>query len=170
MNNSDDTDQLTFWSAEHLASHSASPDSAKDWLTPVGTWPSSIWGWLTAFGPAGWYGRMSPVSCHRTEDGTLAPSSGRWQNSGTGSPTECWTHSMSEWNHTLVPCRSGDAVCSLSDILETSDMPQRYYLSAKACAGILRRAASRGKMLPPLLQHALQAVATRGPTKTAEDM
>jgi len=36
-------------------------------------------------------------------------------------------------------------VCSLSDILETGDLPQRFFLSAKACAGILRRAEKRGK-------------------------
>jgi len=66
---------------------------------------------------------------------------------------------MSEFNHTLVPSRSGDAVCSLSDILETGDLPPRYFLSAKACAGILRRAASRGKDLPPMLHRALSQVA-----------
>jgi site-specific DNA-cytosine methylase len=48
---------------------------------------------------------------------------------------------------------------SLSDILETGDVPQRYYLSATACRGILRRAANRGKDLPTTLRQALQAVA-----------
>lgn len=43
---------------------------------------------------------------------------------------------------------------SLSQILE--DNPHRkYFLSAKACAGILRRAKERGKQLPPLLEAAL---------------
>jgi len=96
----------------------------------------------------------------------LAPSSGRWGNSGTGSRTECWTLSTSEWNHTLVPCLSGDVVCSLSDILETGDVPQRYYLSAKACAGILRRAEKRGKALPERLARALTRVAATGKTPT----
>ncbi len=100
------------------------------------------------------------MSCRRLADGTLEPSSGGWQNSGMGSPTECWTLSTSEWNHTLVPSRSDGGVCSLSDILETGDVPRRDFLSAKACAGILRRAAKRGKDLPPTLQAALQAEAT----------
>jgi hypothetical protein len=52
-----------------------------------------------------------------------------------------------------------DGVCSLSDILETGDVPQRYYLTAKACRGILRRAEKRGKSLPPSLAAALLAVA-----------
>jgi hypothetical protein len=55
--------------------------------------------------------------------------------------------------------RNGDAVCSLSDILETGAVPQRFFLTAKACRGILRRADKRGKDLPPQLLQALQAVA-----------
>jgi hypothetical protein len=60
-----------------------------------------------------------------------------------------------------------DGVCSLSEILETGDVPQQYYLSAKACKGILRRAAKRGKELPQQLARALQAVADSGLTSTA---
>jgi hypothetical protein len=48
----------------------------------------------------------------------------------------------------------------LSDTLETGDVPQRFFLSAKACAGILRRAEKRGKQLPELLQRALESAAT----------
>jgi hypothetical protein len=59
-----------------------------------------------------------------------------------------------------------DGVCSLSDILETGDVPQRYYLSAKACAGILRRAAKRDKELPAQLQRALEQVAKSTPKET----
>ncbi|MFX4088435.1 DNA cytosine methyltransferase [Sphingobium yanoikuyae] len=38
-------------------------------------------------------------------------------------------------------------------------IPLRYYLSAKACLGIIRRAAKRGKDLPMILLRALRAVA-----------
>jgi len=65
------------------------------------------------------------------------------------------------------PSRSDGGVCSLSDILETGDVPRRFYLSAKACKGILRRADKRGKELPPQLSAALQAVADSAPTSTA---
>jgi hypothetical protein len=65
-----------------------------------------------------------------------------------GSPIECWTLNTSEWP-------SDAAVCSLSDTLETGDVPQRFFLSAKACQGILRRAEKRGKELPPSLRQAL---------------
>lgn len=72
---------------------------------------------------------------------------------------------MSEWTHTLVPSRSDGVVSSLSDVLETSAVPQRYYLSPKACRGILRRAGKRRRNLPPLLDQALRAVAdSAGPT------
>lgn len=47
---------------------------------------------------------------------------------------------------------------SLSQILEGSPHP-KYYLSPKACLGILRRAKERGKELPPQLKEALMAQA-----------
>ena len=146
------TSQSTFWSEEHLASLSVSQGCEADWMTTVATWPSNILGWLTDCGPDGWFGRTSPASCHRTADGTLEPFSGAWSNSGTGSPTECLTLSSSEWP-------SDAAVCSLSDTLETGDVPQRFYLSATACRGILRRAEKRGKELPEPLRLALEAAA-----------
>ena len=47
---------------------------------------------------------------------------------------------------------------SLSEILE-SDPDAGYYLSMRACLGILRRAKERGKELPPQLETALRAQA-----------
>ena len=78
-----------------------------------------------------------------------------------GGPTECWTLSTSEWNHTRVPSRSDGGVCSLSDILETGGVQPKFYLSRKACEGILRRAAKRGKALPVALEAALREVVSR---------
>jgi hypothetical protein len=52
------------------------------------------------------------------------------------------------------------AVCSLSSVLDPAQsIPSRFFLSSKACAGILRRAEKRGKELPPLLLEALKQVA-----------
>lgn len=59
---------------------------------------------------------------------------------------------ISEWPNAA-------AVCSLSQVLEKGSIPQKFFLSAKACAGILRRAEKRGRQLPPLLQTALERVA-----------
>ncbi|ALX45773.1 hypothetical protein WT60_24520 [Burkholderia sp. MSMB617WGS] len=83
-----------------------------------------------------------------------------------GSHTGFLTLSTSEWNHTLAPSLNDDGVSSLSDILETGDVPQRFFLSAKACSGIRRRAAKRGKVLPPALAHALRAAADPEPTSS----
>ena len=42
----------------------------------------------------------------------------------------------------------------LSQILQ-DDAPEKYYLSARACTGILNRAEKRGKPLPEILKEAL---------------
>ena len=49
----------------------------------------------------------------------------------------------------------------LSSILEVN-APEKYYLSAKACEGVLRRAERRGKKLPPMLQEALEEAVALG--------
>ncbi len=159
--------QSTFLLAELPANPSASPDSARDWATRVATSCSPTVRLLAAIGPDGWFGRTSPASCRQTADGTLEPSLGCWQNSGMGSPTEFLTLSTSEWTALPAQFPSDDGVCSLSDILETGDVPQRYFLSAKACAGILRRAEKRGKQLPQPLALALKAVVDSERTSNA---
>lgn len=51
-------------------------------------------------------------------------------------------------------CPSVAVESTLSLILE-DNVPLKYYLSAKACEGILRRAERRGKQLPEMLKVAL---------------
>ena len=143
---------LTLFAEEPPASPSQSQDSEKDWMIRVATSCLHLVPLLTDIGPSGWFGRTCPVSCHLTADEILQPSSECWQNSGMGSPTEFLTLSSSEWH-------SDAAVCSLSDVLETGAVPQRFFLSATACRGILRRADKRGKALPQQLHRALQQVA-----------
>jgi len=84
----------------------------------------------------------------------LEPSLGRWGNSGMGSPIEFLTLNTSEWHKDAEECL-------LSDTLETGELPQRFYLSEKACKGILNRAEKRGKKLPPMLKEALEIVANQ---------
>ena len=48
-----------------------------------------------------------------------------------------------------------ECVSTLSQILMVN-VPQKYYLSPKACLGILRRASVRGKKLPEVLELALK--------------
>jgi hypothetical protein len=82
-------------------------------------------------------------------DETSQSFSRRWPTSGfMTSPGECWTADTSE-------CPSGGgAFSSLPDVLE-ADVPQRFYLTPKAAAGILRRALKRGRLLPMVLMRAL---------------
>ena len=70
-------------------------------------------------------------------------------------PGASWTADISE-------CPSDVAVCtpvSLSEVLVSVEPSEPYWLSPKACAGILRRAAKRGKRLPEPLERALAAAA-----------
>ena len=148
-------EQLTL-SLEGLpASPSVLPDFAKGLKTQGETLPSPSLVWLTTTAQSGLSGKTSPVFCHPAEDGTLVPSLGRWGNSGMGSHTECLTLSTSE-------CHSEGVESLLSHILQgTQDVQQKYYLSQKACEGILRRAERRGKQLPEALRQALIQTASK---------
>ena len=148
-------DQSTFWWAALPACPSALQDSGRDCKIREADSCFAILRSLNVYGLDGLFGKTSPVSCRAAEDGTLVPSSGRWATSGMGGPTGCWTHSMCEHTGIHAPSRSDGDVCSLWDVLEQADVPQKYYLSARACAGILRRAKRRGKALPEMLRVAL---------------
>ena len=144
--------QLSIFSSEEPpANPSQSLDSEKDWLIRVATSCSPILPLLTAIAPVGWSGRTSPASCLPTKEGILRPCSEGWGNAGMGSPTEFLTLSISEWP------KDSD-VSLLSDVLETGNVPQRFYLSKIACAGIIRRAEKRGKTLLGPLKKALENV------------
>lgn len=157
--------QTSLWE-EPPANHSASRDSEMDWQILVATLPSLTLPSLHAIAPHGWYGRTSPAFYPTAPEPSLH-SSVDWQNSGMGGPTGFLTLNTSEWNHTLAPSLNDGGVCSLSDIL-TGDVPRRFFLSARACAGILRRAEQRGKELPPALRMALIQVA-KGATQDGDE-
>lgn len=61
---------------------------------------------------------------------------------------ECWMLNTGE-------CPNVERESTLYTIL-MENVPDKYYLSGKACAGILRRAKQRGKKLPEILEMALQ--------------
>ena len=52
-------------------------------------------------------------------------------------------------------CPNEERESTLSQILQ-ANVPTKYYLSQKACLGILRRASARGKQLPQMLRIALE--------------
>ena len=58
------------------------------------------------------------------------------------------------------PFPSEEQESTLSQIL-LAEVPEKYYLSPKACLGKLRRASARGKELPEVLKKALERQAGR---------
>ena len=62
----------------------------------------------------------------------------------------CLTLNTSEFPNVAVES-------SLSSILERGGVDSRFYLSKTACSGILRRAETRGKVLPKELKDALES-------------
>lgn len=140
---------------EHPANHSASLAIEKGSTTGAA---SSCLLFLKSLGVTdldGLSGKMSPECFLATEDGILAPSSGRWGNWGTGGHTGCWTLSGSE-------CPKDAEEFFLWRAIEIKEVPQRYFLSKRACAGILRRLQRKGRSLSQDLVAALGEVAAGG--------
>ena len=107
-------DQLTLSLGEHHVNHSQSLDSGKEWKTQEGILPSHFVQFLINLDPSGSFGKTCQVSSVVTKDGTLAHSSGRWQNSGMVHHTGCLTLKTSE-------SHSDGEESLLSDILETGE-------------------------------------------------
>lgn len=130
-----------------------------------------IKGQMSIFDPDIWCGKMSQELYPPTEAKTSEPSSKKPRGlskrmplfldlRGNGQmPDASWetdgrslgaytTHSFGE-----LPKDAAESV--LSQILE-EEAPPKYYLSARACQGILNRAEKRGKQLPDILREALE--------------
>ena len=98
-------------------------------------------------------GRMFPDFSPAKAEGTSRPSSARWPTSGIVEPGGCWTVSTSEW-----PSNGTDSLLVLLREILDGDVPVRYYLSAKAAGGVLRRSEERNRPVPMMLRTALRAV------------
>lgn len=110
-----------------------------------------------SFDPLGSCLRMFPDFSVLTTEETLQKSSAfSWSNAGMGFAGVSLTANFSESPNVAD-------VCSLSDVLE-SPVPQRFFLSARAAKGILRRAQKRGRILPTRLQKALEELAAKDAT------
>ena len=130
---------------------------------------------LSMFGQDLWYGKMFPAPLVR-ERQRAKTSESFWRRSsalnaipfqsldltpGAGNLLgEFYWELISPWRGGASTLNTGvsprDAKeSSLSQILQ-ADPPLKYYLSPKACLGILRRAFERGKELPKKLERALK--------------
>ena len=133
------------------AKTSQSPDDAPAWTDNAPACSSST--------PGSQLSLLLHGSSLRTSQGfsplptaaTLRSFSQHWPTSGTASPGGYLTLATSESPNAAVEC-------SLQDVLEVTPSP-RYRLSSRAATGILRRAAARGRTLPPELEQALRSLA-----------
>ena len=135
------------------------PESGAAWPVTALASSSSLRECWERFSPSGALSRMFlDFSAHppKLQDVISQSCSMSWRTSGIAAHGEYWTQDTPEYPN-------GAVESTLSDILESS-VPPRYYLSPRACAGILRRAERRGKALPPHLEQALRATADTGAT------
>ena len=156
--------------AARRARTSRSRGRGKAWrkaAEPAAPLPSTLRDFVVSYNLDGLFGRTCREFSPATEGATSRTSSARLGNAGILLPTGLWTLNTCEWTGCPGPSPSGgggfgSSVCGLSDILETvGEHLRKYCLSLKACAGILRRAASRGKDLPARLKAALLAQIAR---------
>lgn len=98
--------------------------------------------------------------CQIIDPGVSVPRPKSKQRGGFCGPTpeQSWetvTHWLgAQWMPSIGEFPNVESVSRLSSILQ-ANAPERYYLSQKACEGILRRASRRGKQLPETLKQAL---------------
>jgi hypothetical protein len=121
------------------------------WLVREAVSSTKSPGLLTKLKPNGSSLKMYLASSQVSEGQTWEQLSERWSTSGMAWPGECLMHSTLEFP------KDGGVSSSLRSVLETQPVAPKYYLSAKACAGILRRAERRGKKLPEALDRALRS-------------
>ena len=94
------------------------------------------------------------VSCIRTKDETSKPLFELWPNSGILSDGVCLTAKTSESpNH--------DKESTLWDVIETREVPAKYYLIPSVATGMLRRANQQGRPLFPPLRRSLEILAAK---------
>ena len=142
------TRQLTLLSEDSPAKICQLPENGRALLESGLDYGSSLQELLTSLNQVGLSSKMSPVFYPATKEQILPSSFNGWRNGGMAFAGGYLTLSISEYPNDAEEC-------SLLQVLET-DVAQKYYLSKKACEGILRRAKVRGKQLPELLQYVLE--------------
>jgi hypothetical protein len=128
------------------------------WLEREAVCSTKSPGLLTRLKPSGSSSKMYLAYSQVSEERTWEQLSERWSNSGMAWPGECLMHSTLEFP------KDGGVYSSLRSVLETQPVALKFYLSARACEGILRRAERRGKKLPEALERALRSQLVSMPT------
>jgi len=104
--------------------------------------------------PELFFSKTFTVSCIRTEDETSKPLFELWPNSGILLDGVCLTAKTSE-----SPSHAKES--TLLGVIETGEVPVKYFLSPSAATGMLRRANQQGRPLFPPLRKSLEILAAR---------
>lgn len=105
--------------------------------------------WLSSTCPEFWSSKTFQVCSLPTKDEISLSSYDRWPTSGIAWDGVCLTAKTSE-------SPSHVKECSLLELIETGEVPQKYFLSPNAAKGILRRADRMERVLFPPLRKALE--------------
>jgi len=140
-------DQLTLFVEDSHVKTSALQENDVDLRESAVDFGSSLRASLMRLNPSGSSLKTCQVYSLAMEDETLPSSFSGWQSAGMAWGGECLTVKA-------LDLPSDANVCLLSQVLE-HHVDARYFLSPKACAGIIRRAEARGKVIPEPLRSAL---------------
>jgi hypothetical protein len=146
---------LIFSAEDSPAKTSPSPENEPDSTVTSPACSSSSPGSQLSFSHDGSWSRTFQGFSPLPTAETLPSFCQRWSTSGMASRGGHLTLDFSE-------SLKDAAECSLSDVLEATPNP-RYALSARAAAGILRRARARGRELPAEFEEALVTLAATMP-------
>lgn len=146
-----DSQQSMLFQVDSPVRMSRLPGLARDLLETDQDYSSALLTLLNAIVRDGSLSKMCPVFYPAKREETSTPSSVKWLDSGIAWPGGCLTLSTTDWP-------SDAEGCTLSEVLET-DVPLKYYLSPRACRGLLQRSEERERWIPPILEGALRSVA-----------
>lgn len=161
---SDETslNQLALFAEASPAKTLALPEIGRAWLESDQGFGSSSIEFSRSLGRLGLLSKTSPVFYPATEGKILPPSFVGWSNAGMAS-----LGGFSTLN--ILESPNAAAVCGLLEVLE-ADVPPKYFLSPRACQGILNRAARRGRPLPEHLHQTLTRVAQEQPDPETNEL
>lgn len=109
--------------------------------------------------PELFYSKTFTVSLIPTEEETSKSSFELWPNSGMLLDGVCLTARTSE-----SPSHASE--CTLSGVIETNQVPEKYFLRPNAAKGMLRRAGEMGRNLFPPLRQSLEKLAAKDPSSS----
>jgi hypothetical protein len=153
-------DQLTLFAGDSPAKTLASQENDVDLLATALASGTSLHESLMRLNQRGWSSKTCQAYSLLPTEKILPPSFSGWRSAGMAWGGESLTLKASD-----LP--SDASVCLLSEVLE-HHVDARYYLSPKACNGILNRAKKRGKTVPEALRQALEAMASAQEDTIAE--